>query len=118
MHTIKHIIETLMAANELAGNTAKHWLVVFLDEDNVPYAIEASSPLRAVEAFRRTQPTLRVGSVLGMASRKDAEEKAKSLNFIARDLKQYIKWANTHDQMIPAVNAPRPAGPVPAPVSL
>lgn len=86
--------------NMISGGMFKHWVVVFLTKDNIPQAADAKSPIACINSFRRSRPELRVGAIIGVASRADAEAKVRTWNSFSKDLERCMIFAQETDQQL------------------
>lgn len=86
--------------NVISGGMFKHWVVIFLDKDNIPQAADARSPIACINGFRQKRPDLRVGAIIGVASRSDADIKVRAINSFSKDLERYLMFARETDQQL------------------
>jgi hypothetical protein len=100
MKTVQDVVNMQHQTNVITGGMYKHWVVVFMDSNNIPQAADARSPIAAINGFRIKRPDLRVGAIIGMASRAEADAKVRTINGFAKDLERFVQFANDTDQQI------------------
>lgn len=103
-------------ANEISGGLYRHWVVVFINDNQLPHAAEARNPFSCIEGFRKARPELRVGAIIGVSSRAEAESKVRTINATAAEFARYQKFSAETDQqigqsLVPAATAAGAAAP-------